>query len=266
MKRIRKKSTKKPISLRKARYVSSKIGKTKAVESVESLRKYVPSTKRMNSVTLQEMLEQYKMVYVKPNIGMFGNGVIRIELTGEEAERSYSYQSGVTIKRFKTFNDMYVSLLKVTRKRRYLVQKGIHLLTYKGNRFDLRVMVQQTPARKWETTGIIGRVAHPAKIVTNFHNGGTLKSVDTLLKKYLPRAERTGYVNELQVMGIQVAKAINTRYRGVKEIGVDVALDKDLQPWILEVNTSPDPYIFRRLKDKRIFAKIRRYAKAYGRL
>ncbi|NQX63696.1 YheC/YheD family protein [Paenibacillus qinlingensis] len=263
---MRKIRSKKPLPLSKARYVSSKIGKTKAVESVESLRKYVPSTKRMNSVTLQEMLEQYKMVYVKPNIGMFGNGVIRIELAGEEAEKPYSYQSGVIIKRFKTFADMYVSLLKVTRKRRYLVQKGIHLLTYKGNRFDLRVMVQQTPARKWETTGVIGRVAHPSKIVTNFHNGGTLKSVDTLLKKYLPRAERTGYVNRLQTMGVQVAKAINTRYRGVKEIGVDVALDKDLQPWILEVNTSPDPYIFRRLSDKRIFAKIRRYAKAYGRL
>lgn len=264
-KRIKRKS-KKPVPLYKARYVSSKIGKTKAVESVESLGKYVPSTKRMTAETLQEMLEQYKMVYVKPNIGMFGNGVIRIELAGEDAERLYSYQSGVTIRRFKTFADLYVSLIKVTRKRPYLVQKGIHLLTYKGNRFDLRVMVQQTFARKWETTGIIGRVAHPAKIVTNFHNGGTLKSVDTLLKKYLPPTERKGFVKQLQVMGIQVAKAINSRYRGVKEIGVDVALDKDLQPWILEVNTSPDPYIFRRLKDKRIFAKMRRYAKAYGRL
>jgi hypothetical protein len=33
---------------------------------------------------------------------------------------------------------------------------------------------------------------------------------------------------------------------------------------VLEVNTSPDPYIFRRLKDKSIFGKIRRYARAYG--
>lgn len=266
MKKSIKKSTKKPLRLNRARYVSSKIGKTMAVVSDESLRKYVPSTKRMTAATLQEMLEQYKMVYVKPNIGMFGNGVIRIELAGEDAERPYSYQSGVTLKRFKTFADMFASLLKVTRKRPYLVQKGIHLLTYKGNRFDLRVMVQQTPARKWETTGVIGRVAHPAKIVTNFHSGGTLKSVDTLLKNYLPPTERNGYVKQLHVMGIQVAKAINARYKGVKEIGVDVALDKDLNPWVLEVNTSPDPFIFRRLSDKRIFAKIRKYAKAYGRL
>lgn len=258
--------TKKAPSLNRPRYVSSKIGKTMAVVSDESLRKYVPSTKRMTSITLQEMLDQYKMVYVKPNVGMFGNGVIRIELTGEEEEKPYFYQSGVTIKKFKTFAEMYVSLLKETKKRPYLVQRGIHLLTYKGNRFDLRVMVQQSPARRWETTGVIGRVAHPSKIVTNFHNGGTLKSVDTLLQKYLPPSERKGYVKQLHVIGVQIAKAINSRYRGVKEIGVDVALDKDLHPWVLEVNTSPDPYIFQRLSDKRIFAKIRRYARAYGRL
>ncbi|MDR6554173.1 YheC/YheD family protein [Paenibacillus qinlingensis] len=266
MKKRINRSPKKVLPLSRARYVSSKIGKTKAVESVESLRKYVPSTMRMTKTSLEHMLNKYKMVYIKPNIGMCGNGVIRIELAGDDADLAYSYQSGVTRKRFKSFDDMFTSLHKLTRKRHYLVQKGIHLLTHKGNRFDLRVMVQQTPARTWETTGVIGRVAHPTKIVTNFHNGGTLKSVDTLLMRYLAPTERNKYVKQLHVMGVMVAKAINARYRGVKEVGVDIAVDKELNPWILEVNTSPDPYIFRRLTDKRIYAKIRRYAKAYGRL
>lgn len=261
-----KKSIKKALRSSKARYVTSKMGKTKAIEVKEELRKHVPVTKRMTAATLQTMLEQYKMVYVKPNVGMFGNGVIRVEQVEDEGEQSYTYQAGTRLQKFKTFSTMYASLHKLTNKRPYLVQKGIHLLRYKGNRFDLRVMVQMTPHRNWETTGIIGRVAHPSKIVTNFHNGGKLKSVDTLLLKYLPATERRGYVKQLQVLGVKVANAINARYKGVKEIGVDVALDHDLFPWILEVNTSPDPYIFRVLKDKRIYAKIRRYGKAYGRL
>ncbi|MGO4275504.1 YheC/YheD family protein, partial [Paenibacillus sp. TAF58] len=208
-----KKTLKKPVRLHRARYVTSKIGKTKAIESKPKLRQFVPITKRMNQETLREMLNQYKMVYIKPNVGMFGNGVIRVEQGDEEVEKPYSYQSGVRLRQFKTFDEMYASINKRTKKRNYLVQKGIHLLKYKGNRFDLRVMVQQTPLHKWETTGVIGRVAHPKKVVTNFHNGGTLKPVETLLQKYLPAGKRKIYVKKLHVLGLQVAKAINNRYR-----------------------------------------------------
>ncbi|NQX71287.1 YheC/YheD family protein [Paenibacillus alba] len=254
----------------------SKMRKTKAVEAKASLRQYVPTTKRMTHESLKQMLAQHKMIYIKPDIGMFGNGVIRVEQTEAVARKEkekeennveslYAYQSGVKVRKFKTFDEMYASIIKLTKNRPYLTQKGIHLLKHKGNRFDLRVMVQQTPTRAWETTGVIGRVAHPSKIVTNFHNGGTLKSVETLLRSYLPVSQRKGYVKKLQVLGQQVAQAINSRYKGVKEIGVDVALDHELHPWILEVNTSPDPYIFRRLSDKSIFNKMRRYARAYNR-
>ncbi|MFD0696061.1 YheC/YheD family protein [Paenibacillus sp. GCM10027628] len=267
MKNILKiKNMKRKFNISRARYVHSKWRKTKAVESFQSLRQYVPVTKRMTRETLQQMLQEYKMVYVKPNIGMFGRGVIRVEWAKDAETHPYSYQSGVRLRRFGTFDGMYASIRKLTNDRHYLAQKGIHLLKYKGNRFDLRVMVQQTPKHNWETTGIIGRVAHPSKIVTNFHSGGTLKPLEVLIAKYVPAKERKNYAKKLNVLGVQVAKAIHSRYKGVKEIGIDVALDKELHPWILEVNTCPDPYIFQRLKDKRIFAKMRRYERSYDRL
>ncbi|MBP1992967.1 YheC/YheD family protein [Paenibacillus eucommiae] len=248
------------------RHVYSKWAKTIALNAHSNIRKYVPITKRLNKESLKQMLEQYGMVYIKPDTGTFGNGVMRVEWNPGENGASYKYQSGLRIKRFHEYSKLYASIRKDIRKRNYLVQKGIHLLKYKGNRFDLRVMVQQDPNRKWETTGVIGRVAHPRKIVTNFHNGGTLKSVDQLLGSYLSSTSRQRYVGKLKSLGLDVAKAMHKKYRGIKEIGLDVALDKELNPWILEVNTSPDPFIFRRLKDKSIFAKIVRYAKRYKRL
>lgn len=168
----------------------------------------------MTGKSLEQMLNIHKMVYVKPDIGTFGNGVMRVEWQ-PGAEQPYSYQSGEIKRRFKHFGKLYASIVQKTRNRPYLVQKGIHLLTYKGSRFDLRVMVQQSPQRKWEATGIIGRVAHPRKIVTNFHNGGTLKPAEALFAGYMNATEREQFIGRLRTLGLQAARAMHARYPGV---------------------------------------------------
>ncbi|MDF0752826.1 YheC/YheD family protein, partial [Marinobacter sp. 71-i] len=91
-------------------------------------------------------------------------------------------------------------------------------------RFDFRVMVQMNPAGQWETTGIIGRLAHPRKIVTNYHAGGTPLPMETLMKSHLEKAGRTSraYRRELSKLGVDVASALGTRFPGLREIGIDV--------------------------------------------
>ncbi|MNP63561.1 hypothetical protein D3C76_1589710 [compost metagenome] len=78
--------------------------------------------------------------------------------------------------------------------------------------------------------------------------------------------EQTNFTGGLKRLGVSVAKQLDAAYPGIKEIGIDIAVDRSHKSWILEVNTCPDPYIFRILKDKDIFRKVIRYAKAYGRI
>ncbi|WP_159885618.1 YheC/YheD family protein [Paenibacillus puerhi] len=249
-----------------SRHITSKWAKTKALLANPSTARHVPDTRRLTKGSLQEMLRTYGMVYVKPNSGTYGIGVIRVEQHGEEGKASYSYHAGTNIRSFSSYDELYQALSRLTRHRNYLAQKGIHLLKYKGRRFDLRVMVQQSPARRWETTGVIGRVAAPGKAVTNVHNGGKLRPVGSLLAPHAGPREKEKAVRDLRSLGLSVAKQLHRRYPGIKEIGLDVAMDNKLCPWILEVNTCPDPFIFRKLKDKSIYGRIYRYAKAYGRL
>ncbi|MBP1157077.1 MULTISPECIES: YheC/YheD family protein [unclassified Paenibacillus] len=248
------------------RYITSKWAKTKALLPNHSIAKHIPDTRVITRNHLHQMLERYGMVYVKPDNGTYGIGVMRVERESGQRGGRYRYQAGTIIRTFSRFDAMYDSILKLTRKRRYVVQKGIHLLKYNKRRFDLRVMVQQSPSKHWVTTGIIGRVAAQRKVVTNVHNGGTLVSFDTLLKGHAGTSRRMGLSRSLNQLGLTVAKQMKSRYPGIKELGLDVALDQRLYPWILEVNTAPDPFIFSKLKDKRIYARIYRYAKAYGRL
>jgi len=241
--------------------VRSKLAKTEVLMRHTSLRDYIPETKPFSSDALTAMLEQHGMVYVKPDSGTFGNGVIRVET----AEDGYKVQLGTQLYRYATAEQLYEGLFRVKSKGRYVIQRGIELLRHRNRRFDVRVMVQQNLRGRWETTGIIGRLSHPKRIVTNYHSGGTLMSFATLMSDHLDADAQRQYARKLRIMGTTVAAQLATRYPRLREIGIDVAIDTKLEPWILEVNTLPDPFIFKRLKSKSIFRTMYRYAQAYGR-
>ncbi|GGG26686.1 YheC/YheD family protein [Paenibacillus abyssi] len=241
--------------------VTSKWEKTNALLKNDVLREYIPPTNRLTEDHLYAMLEQYNMVYVKPNKGTFGTGVLRIEKIPE----GYQLQLGTALHHFASYADLFDKLRQLTHDRPYLIQRGIELLKHQSRRFDLRVMVQQSPRRQWETTGIIGRLAHPRKIVTNYHSGGTPMSFEKLMTDHLSEAEQHRYLTMLKKLGVDIARQLQTAYPNLKELGVDIAVDTEFKPWILEVNTMPDPYIFCKLRDKSTFRKVYRYALAYGR-
>lgn len=246
-------------------HVSSKWLKTKVLLGSKQLRAYVPVTKQMTSESVRAMLNRFGMVYVKPNVGTFGNGVMRVEWNRSH-KRPYAFQSGVRRRTFDSYEAMYQALHAAKLKKRYLVQQGIPLLKTQGRPFDIRVMVQQSPKQKWETTGVIARVAAPKKIVTNYHNGGTPMSVHQVLSRLKPKRSQADILRKLDAIGIDASRCLQQRFPGIKEIGLDVGLDNKYKPWILEANTSPDPYIFNQLKDKSMYKKVYRYAVAYGKI
>ncbi|ANE48622.1 endospore coat-associated protein [Paenibacillus swuensis] len=244
--------------------VHSKWNKTRILLVKKGLKNYVPDTRKLSRATLETMLNLYQMVYVKPDHGTYGKGVMRVEKELTNQGVRYAYQAGETRRGFTTLDSLYASLQSKKTKRIYLIQKGIHLLKYNKRRFDIRIMVQINPQGRWESTAWIGRVAAPRKIVTNYHSGGTPTAVETLLKHYMSPSDIKAFHQKLNRLGVDTARQFARKYPRVKEIGLDIALDRKFHPWILEVNTKPDPYIFRKLKDKSIARKVYRYAKAYG--
>jgi glutathione synthase/RimK-type ligase-like ATP-grasp enzyme len=242
--------------------VKSKLNKTRLLMKDDELRKYIPVTRKLSKKSLFELLTEYTMVYVKPDRGKGGAGVMRVEGSGGDM---YKVQYGTKTYRYSSADRLYAAILQRIGTKRYLVQQGIPLLKYKERPFDIRVLIQRNLQGKWEMTGVIGRVAHPSRIVTNYYRGGTPLAFQALMKIYLSNEEQAAVLEQLQSMGILIARFMKKKYPGIKEIGLDVGLDADYHPWLIEVNTIPNPFLFRKLPDKSMYRKIRRYAVAYGR-
>ena len=248
--------------MRKAgQYVGSKWNKTNVLLQSRKISRFIPKTRKLNQSVLNTMLNEFKMIYLKPINGTYGKGVIRVEKHQENGKITFQYQQGTEKKHLGSLSALYRTVMKNKMRRSYIAQQGIHLLKYKNCLFDLRIMVQRNLKGVWESTGIIGRVAHPKKIVTNYHSGGTPTSFNTLFKPYLSKAEIEEYSQILKKFGEDIAVTMSKEYPKLNMLGIDVGVDKKLYPWIIEVNTNPDLYIFKKLKDKQIFQRMYRYAK-----
>lgn len=243
--------------------VRSKWAKTKVLVKSSDLRQYVPLTKRYSRETLRSMLEEHGMVYVKPDSGTYGKGVIRVEKTSEPAQ-GYRFQIQKDATFAPTFDGLCEGLRRYTGKKGYLIQKGVYLLKHQKRRFDLRVMVQKNLQNKWETTAIIGRVSAPRNVVTNYHSGGTIMTFEKVMAEHLSPSEISAYSSRLKKLGAAIGRQLSTAYPNLKELGADVAIDTRLHPWVLEVNTKPHPYIYKTLADKSIYRRVRKYSLAYG--
>ena len=122
----------------------------------------------------------------------WGRGVIKVEkIKIKKSKPPFRYQIGRKNFHFHHFTDFIEALeLTISKKmknrntndRKYIIQQGIHLLKYNDRIFDLRLMVQKSPEKHFEVTGILGRLAHPKRIVTNFHSKGEIYSIEHLLQ------------------------------------------------------------------------------------
>lgn len=242
------------------RILVSKMLKNNLMLKSSELAQHMPLTKYLNRHRLSSMLDQYRMVYVKPDLGSQGRGVIRVE----KIKQSYRYQEGLHVHTFKNFDSMYASISKQFGQKEYLVQKGVHLLKYKGRPFDFRIMIQRNPKRKWECTGTLGRLAHPGKAVTNGSQGGTIYDPSVLLAPFADKRMTAAALRRMNRLANVTALRLSRSYPQLNELGLDIALDRKLKPWILEANTSPDAGPFSLLPNPKIIRTIVAYGKAYG--
>jgi glutathione synthase/RimK-type ligase-like ATP-grasp enzyme len=232
----------------------SKWNKHKILRMTATLRAHLPECSPYKRTTLHKMLKRHRIVYAKPDNSSLGYGVIRIE-----SGAPYILQSGTRRIRCKTLTTLSRTLQSLMKKRPYILQQGIELMTYNRRRFDLRVMVQRSKTGQWHVTGDAARLAPARQIITNISAGGSVVPLSGLLPDSISTTGKHDLRKKCEKIALTASQQLARHLPNLRESGVDLAIDRTRRIWILELNTRPDTKMFNRLADRSIIEKINRF-------
>lgn len=238
---------------RRYQYVVSKWTKNGVLLENELLHPYIPHMQWLTKQTLLEMLSFYPILYLKPDNGMKGKGIIRLSQNDEHFMVQTS-DSSLTI---PTFDLLTPYLKRLIKDHKYLIQQGIPLLSYDEQPIDFRVLLQR-PHDEWLFAGIVGKLGEKNAITTNFACGGKAVSFREIIMQTLhfPIEEIKNLRDELKRISLLISDSLTHAYPGLRELGIDYAIDGEGKIWIIEVNTTPGHQLFKFLPNERIYKQI----------
>lgn len=248
--------------------IVNKYDKHQLLLAEKDIKEHLPETDWLSKETLKSMLKKYKVVYVKPSRGTGGRGIIKLEKKRLNHKWTYIFHYRKKKKHYTKFLEMYKHLKKkinkIIRKSKkdrgkYLVQQGIELLKYENSLFDVRSFVQFNPDTfKFECNGVLVRVGHPNKIVTNISNSGRAMDYHTVFQS--TKKEVQLLKRPLEELSIKIATAVRNQCEEILEVGLDFGYDENLKPWLIEVNLKPRYKGFKKI-DKVVYNKIHNRSK-----
>lgn len=238
--------------------IANKWRKHLVLQKEQRLQPYLPETDLFSETLLWKYLERHPFVILKPVRGTGGKGIIKVSKDKGRFELQHNTQKKI----FSSKSHLYTRIKQLIRSKEYLIQQGIQLLGLKGRPIDLRVVLLR-PADEWEYIGAMGKMAARNKIITNFCKGGSPIMVRNVLRKglHLNHKECTKVEREMSEVGLMAAKCLTERYRGIREVGLDMAVDQEGNLWILEVNTRPMYRLFRYHSDESLSPTIKKYVR-----
>lgn len=218
----------------------NKFMKTSVINANPNLRKHVPEFCMYNRRNAMYMLEKHVSVFVKPNEGARGFGIVRLRKRDEQVIECIDHRGNVKYTNY--------SQLPEWSQDKYIIQEAIDIPCIDGRVWDIRIHLQKLNDT-WEIMGNISKLGEEGKVVTNNAHGG--KSIDTeeLLSRVIEDKSTISHtIFMLDTLSAEIAYTLEVEYAGIRELGIDLALDKNNNIWIIEANTNPPSILFKNIE------------------
>jgi len=204
------------------------------------------------------MLKRYKSIIVKPVNGMGGKGIVKLNYDNLMLTMEKDNEAKQEI----SLNSLVESLAS---SHSYIIQKWIDIRDKDNHVFDIRALVQKNAAHKWELTGMAVRRGQAFSITSNLKGGGAVFEVSPFLTKTFGAERAKHLTKQLSRIALYIPSYLEKIYnKQLFELGIDLAVDRHGQVWIIEVNNKPGKTIFQQLNDPILDEKSKRLPVLYA--
>jgi len=208
---------------------------------------HIPETYVSPNVSrIENMLQKYRMVYLKPGSGSLGLGIIKVVYKpGEGFFCSYNSKGQNVVRRYRSLPTLLQAHISRSRLGTYLVQQGIRLIKYNGRPLDFRVHAHKNSNNEWVVAAIAAKIAGQGSVTTHVRTGGTVISGQELLQRVF-QSRGSEVEASLKETAVKLAEAIESRVdQNIGELGFDLGIDETGHIWMFEANSRPGRSIFK---------------------
>jgi len=205
------------------------------------LLSYVPDTKLFSKDQLTRFAKSYKTVFIKPVHGSQGRNIFKLQKKDDHFILESSIKSQTVNKHvILSIDEIYQHLRPLLNNRIYIIQQGIPLLTYQSRGMDYRILCHKSQQNNWKATSVVARISAEDEFVSNIARGGEIMTPLNALKENMSISDAKWLISQMKELAIETAMIIDRKSSGITgELGIDIGIDQERKPWLIEVNSKP---------------------------
>lgn len=235
------------------------------LQTNDAVSSYLPETILNPSIQeIENLLDKYQHIYVKPADGSLGIGVHHIikRCADNHYYCRFRKDEKNLLQRYKNLNELIESLFNENRLETMVAQQGITLLKMDKRPLDFRIHANKDIDGKWRISAIAAKISGRNSVTTHIASGGKVKTVHEL------SAENESFpplIKKLQQAALTLSKAFDENIDGYNgEIGFDMGIDVNGKIWLFEANSKPGRSIFTHPRLKKEEFATRKLPFEYG--